>query len=50
VTRRDILDGLRLTGTFLESRVLFPRDMTMPEARHRLVSALSRESRKEEEA
>ncbi|HEX5599063.1 MAG TPA: DNA repair protein RecO [Hyphomicrobiaceae bacterium] len=48
VTNRDVLDGLKLTGTFLETRVLLPRDMTMPEARHRLVSALTRESRKEE--
>lgn len=42
VTRRDVLDGLKLTGTFLESRVLAPRDMAMPEARHRLLSVLSR--------
>ena len=48
MTNRDVLDGLKLTGTFLESRVLLPRDMTIPEARHRLVSALTRESRKEE--
>lgn len=44
VTRRDVLDGLKLTGAFLEGRVLAPRDMAMPEARHRLVSALSRQS------
>ncbi|HEX7075044.1 MAG TPA: DNA repair protein RecO [Hyphomicrobiaceae bacterium] len=42
VTPRDVLDGLKLTGSFLEARVLSPRDMAMPEARHRLVSALSR--------
>lgn len=42
ITRRDVLDGLKLTGSFLEARVLAPRDIAMPEARHRLVSALSR--------
>jgi DNA repair protein RecO (recombination protein O) len=42
VTGRDVLDGLALTGSFLNSRVLAPRDLTMPEARHRLVAALSR--------
>ena len=44
VTRRDVLDGLKLTGAFLEARVLAPRDIAMPEARHRLESALSRQS------
>ena len=42
VTRADVLNGLKLTGSFLASRVMSPRDMMMPEARHRLVSALSR--------
>jgi DNA repair protein RecO (recombination protein O) len=42
VTRRDVLDGLKLTGTFLASRVLGPRDAQMPEARNRLVSLLER--------
>ena len=42
VTSRDVLDGLELTGSFLKARVLAPRDRAMPEARHRLVSLLSR--------
>lgn len=42
VTRQDIVDGLMLTGSFLNARVLAPRDMTMPEARHRVVAALAR--------
>ncbi len=42
VTRRDVLDGLALTGSFLAARVLAPRDLAMPEARHRLLAALSR--------
>ncbi len=42
VTPGDVLDGLKLTGSFLGARVLSPRDMAMPEARQRLVSALSR--------
>lgn len=42
VTRHDVLEGMRLTGSFLEARVLRPRDMVMPEARHRLVSTLFR--------
>ncbi len=42
VARSDILDGLALTGTFLTERVLEPRELAMPEARHRLVAALTR--------
>ncbi len=42
VTMRDVMDGLTLTGTFLKSRVLDPAELTMPEPRHRLVSALGR--------
>ena len=42
VTRRDVLDGLALTASFLTTRVLAPRDMTMPEGRHQLLAALSR--------
>jgi DNA repair protein RecO (recombination protein O) len=42
VTRADMLAGLALTGHFLESRVLQPRDMTMPEPRVRLKEMLSR--------
>ena len=42
VTREDVLDGFTLTGSFLTSRVLAPRGLVMPEARHRLLSSLSR--------
>ena len=35
-------DGLVLTGHFLETRVLGPRDLVMPEARVRLAALLSR--------
>jgi DNA repair protein RecO (recombination protein O) len=42
VTPQDIFDGLALTGHFLETRVLGPRDMAMPEARVRLAALLSR--------
>lgn len=41
-TPRDVLDGLALTGTFLTKRILIPQDVAMPEARQRLVAALSR--------
>ena len=41
-TRDDIAAGLRLTGYFLETRVLSPRELRMPEARHRMVELLSR--------
>ncbi len=42
VSNADIESGLALTGHFLETRVMRPRDMEMPEARHRLVSLLTR--------
>ncbi len=37
VLPEDIAAGLRLTGYFLETRVLAPREMTLPEARGRLL-------------
>lgn len=42
VTPQDIADGLALTGHFLETRLLGPRDLPMPEARVRLSTLLSR--------
>jgi DNA repair protein RecO (recombination protein O) len=36
----DVMAGLALTGHFLNTRVLFPRDMQMPDARDRLLSYL----------
>ena len=42
VTAGDIAAGFALTGHFLETRVLQPRDMAMPEARARLLSYLRR--------
>lgn len=42
VTGKDVQDGLRLTGYFLETRVLGPRQMTLPEPRQRLVSLIER--------
>jgi DNA repair protein RecO (recombination protein O) len=38
----DVAAGFALTGHFLETRVLRPRDMAMPEARGRLLSYLRR--------
>lgn len=43
VTRDDMLAGLTLTGHFLETRILQPRELTMPEARAQLPELLSRE-------
>jgi DNA repair protein RecO (recombination protein O) len=40
VTQEDVKAGFALTGRFLETRVLRPREMTMPEARDRLLSYL----------
>jgi DNA repair protein RecO (recombination protein O) len=40
ISERDVMDGFALTGHFLQTRVLQPRDMTMPEARSRLLSYL----------
>ncbi|MDO9383384.1 MAG: DNA repair protein RecO [Hyphomicrobiaceae bacterium] len=42
VTAEDIRDGFVLTGHFLESRVLAPRNETLPEARGRLAATLGR--------
>lgn len=44
VTPDDMLAGLKVTGHFLEHRILVPRDMTMPEARVRLPDLLKRAS------
>lgn len=44
VTRDDMLAGLKLTGHFLEHRILVPREMKMPEARAQLPALLARES------
>lgn len=41
----EILQGFALTGFFLEKHVLAPRDLAMPEARGRLIAALSRAER-----
>lgn len=45
VTQADLEAGFALTGHFLESRVLRPREMDMPEARGRLLSYLRRNAR-----
>ncbi len=42
----DAVDALTLTGYFLETRVLFPADKTLPEARSRLVDLLKAEIEK----
>lgn len=42
VTEKDIRDGLRLTGYFLETRVLGPRQLALPEPRQRLVALIGR--------
>ena len=41
-TRADVVDGLALTGHFLQSRVLSPRDEAMPQARTRLQEMIVR--------
>jgi DNA repair protein RecO (recombination protein O) len=41
-TTDDVIDGLHLTGHFLETRVLLPRDEAMPAARVRLKDLLLR--------
>lgn len=43
VTRDDMLAGLKLTGHFIEHRVLAPRELTMPDARAQLPQLLRRE-------
>jgi DNA repair protein RecO (recombination protein O) len=42
ISAADIEAGLALTGHFLETRVLRPRNLEMPEARHRVVTLLTR--------
>jgi DNA repair protein RecO (recombination protein O) len=42
VTRADMAAGLRLTGHFLESRILVPQDRPVPEARIRLLDLIDR--------
>lgn len=42
VTAKDVADGLKLTGFFLESRLMAVRDQHMPDARTRLVDLLQR--------
>ena len=44
VTARDVDDALRLTGAFIESRILAPRDLTMPDTRVRLAELVRRAS------
>lgn len=43
VTGEDMLNGLKLTGHFLEHRVLAPREQAMPEGRAQLPQLLARE-------
>jgi DNA repair protein RecO (recombination protein O) len=38
ITQRDIATGFALTGHFLKTRVLEPRDLAMPDARQRMVA------------
>ena len=42
VTRGDVAAGLKLTGYFLQHRVLAPRDQALPDARTRLPELLAR--------
>ena len=42
VTQQDVENGLKLTGYFLEARVLAPREQTMPDARTRLAALIGR--------
>jgi DNA repair protein RecO (recombination protein O) len=41
-TTADVLAGLALTGHFLETRVLFPREEMMPQARQRFETLMAR--------
>ncbi len=43
-TLREIADGLRLTGYFLERWIFAPQDMSMPDARVRLARAMAKAS------
>lgn len=47
MTARDVLDGLRLTGYFLDRHVFQPHGGRLPDARERFVSRLRRESEKD---
>ena len=44
VTLEDVRAGFAITGHFLQARVLRPRDLTMPQARTRLLSYLGQNS------
>lgn len=41
-TKQDVLSGFKLTGYFLETRVLAPRDEKLPDARGRIAALLDR--------
>lgn len=45
VMRGDIRAGLALTGYFIESRILWPADRQLPEARARMIDRLTAEGR-----
>ena len=42
VTTQDVVEGLALTGHFLETRVLLPRGQTLPEARARIIGQITK--------
>ena len=42
LTVRDVLDGLKLTGYFLETQVFAPHNRPLPTARNRLIERISR--------
>lgn len=44
VSSEDVLNGLKLTGHFLEHRILAPRELKMPDARAQLPRLLAREN------
>lgn len=44
VTREDVVEGLKLTGHFLEARVLSQRGLALPDARARLPHLLARQT------
>ena len=44
LVRQDILDGLKLTGYFLQSAVFAPHNRPLPMARERLVERISRQA------
>ena len=45
VSEGDVLAGLKLTGHFIERRVLWPTDRMMPDARARMIERLEGEGR-----